>query len=87
VRHAVERAQLVQDVAEQFVEGHVQGPAAETGEVAVAHVRADSYIELVRGTAAVQHGDGVAGVEPAGNVSAGDQLEHRGVVPHGPGAE
>jgi hypothetical protein len=87
VRDPVQCTELVQDVAEQLVEGHVQGAASEAGEVPVANVRADRDVQFIGGAAAVQHRYGVPGMEAAGHVGAGDELEHRRVIAHGPGAE
>ncbi len=87
VRHAVERAELVQHCPEEVVEGHVHGPEPKAREVRVPHLGTHPDVELKRGPAGVQHGDRVPGVQSAGHAGAGDEREHRGIVPHGPGAE
>ena len=46
VGHAVQGSQLVQHIAEQFVEGHVQGTPAKPCQVPVSDVRSYPNIEF-----------------------------------------
>ena len=62
-------------------------PAAEAGEVAVADLGADRDAALGGGGADPAHRGRVAGVEAAGDVGRGDQVEQRVVVAEPPDAE
>ena len=60
---------------------------AEAGEVAVADMGADRDLVCLCLAQRPQDACRVAGVEAAGDVGAGDDAEHRLVVPHLPRAE
>ena len=67
----LERADLVDHVGHQVGAGHVHVAAAEAGQVAVGHVRADHHATLGRAAQGLQDAGGVAGMEAAGHVGAG----------------
>ncbi|KAG0764662.1 hypothetical protein G6F22_018179 [Rhizopus arrhizus] len=86
-RQALERTDLIDDIRHQIGAGHVHVAPAETCQVRVGHVRA--HRDAV-GCSAFQRGQntgGVARMETASHVRAGDQPQHCGVVAHGPGAQ
>ncbi len=83
----VERAELVEHLVAQFREVVRDVPPAEAGEVPVAHLGADGDLPLRGGGADPAHGGRVAGVEAAGDVGRGDQVQQRLVVAEPPGTE
>jgi hypothetical protein len=84
---AVERGQLVQHVVGELCGVDVDEPAAEAGQVAVGDLRADRHPRGRRAGADPPHRGRVPGVEAAGDVRAGDQVEQGVVVPESPHAE
>ena len=80
----LQRADLVDDVVREFDRVDVQEAAAEAGEVAVADVGADHDAGGNRLAAGPADDAGIAGVETAGHVRAGDRAEHRRVVSQAP---
>ena len=83
----VERPDLVDDVGHELRRGHVDEPAAEAGEVAVADLGAHGDAARRGGPAHGQEHRRVAGVEAAGDVDARDDLDHRVVVAELPATE
>jgi len=84
---AVEGADLVDHVRHERRGLDVDEPTPEARQVAVAHVRADRHVGRDSPGADPAHDRGVAGVEAAGDVGTGDQLQQRVVIPHCPPAE
>ncbi len=86
-RKTGQRAQLVEDVGAYFGGSQVHGAATETPEVREAGVGANSdsaaHAFGYRGV----HDVRVTGVEAAGDVRTGHNLEQGRVIPHGVGAE
>lgn len=80
-------AELVERLIPEFLRGDRHGATAETGQIAVADVRADAYPLLDGQCAGAAHDRRVPGVEPAGDVRAGDHVQHGGVITHVIGAE
>ena len=74
--HAVQGTELVEDIAEELIEGHVHRSAPEAVQVPVAHMGTDPDVELEGGTAAVQHGHRIPCMEAARDVGAADNPEH-----------
>jgi len=87
VGHPIQAGDLVGHLIAQLLGIDVQVPPPEAGQVAVAHVRAHPNTPLGGQRADPAHGAGIAGMEPAGNVGAGHNLEQRGVITHQPGTK
>jgi hypothetical protein len=83
----VESAELVDDLVAQRGRLDVDEAAAEAGLVRIPDVSADGDTALDRLAGHPAHDRGVAGVEAACHVGAGDDVEQRTVVAHRPGAE
>jgi hypothetical protein len=86
-RQGLERADLVGDGIGELAGIHVDEAPTEAGEIGVADLRPDRDPALGRVLAAAAQRGRVAGVEPAGDVGAGDVLEHGDVVAELPPAE
>jgi hypothetical protein len=84
---AVQGGELVEDVVGQLGRIDVDEPAAEPGQVAVGHLRADGDSPGGGPGAHAAHRRRVPGVEAAGDVRAGDDVEQGVVVPQSPYAE
>jgi hypothetical protein len=84
---ALQSADLVDDVGGQVLRCGVDEASAEPGEVAVGHLRPDAHASLGREPARAQQQRGVAGVEAACDVGAGDDAEHGVVVAQRPYSE
>ena len=80
-------ADLVDHVGGEVFGADVDVAAAEARQVAVAHLRADPYAAFGGGPADPQEPGRVAGMKAAGDVGAGDQIEHRVVVTKAPHPE
>ena len=78
---------LVHDVGRQFHRGDVDAAPAKPGEVEVSDLGADPHPAPGRGAAGSRQADRVSRVEAAGEVGAGDDVEHRGVVTEFPHPE
>jgi hypothetical protein len=85
--HPVQGAKLVKHITKKLIKGQIQETPSVALQVAVTQVRTDGDIQFDGGAARVQHGDGISGVQPAGNVGAGQQRDKRGVIPGRPWAK
>jgi hypothetical protein len=83
----VQGADLIHHVGEQIFRRDVDEASAEAGQVAVAHLCADAHAALGRQPAHRQQSGGVARVETARNVGAGDNAQHGVVITEPPDAE
>jgi len=83
----LQRADLVHDVGEEIVLRHVDETAAETGQVAIAHLCPDAHAAFGGQLAHRQQTGGIARVETARDVGTGDDAEHGVVVAEPPDAE
>ena len=87
VSQRLQRADLVDDIGGEILGADIDVASAEAGQVAIAHLGADPNPPLRGGSAHFQQPGGVAGMESAGDVRAGDQVEHRLVVTQAPDTE
>ena len=85
--HRVEGAQLVEDVGGELLGLHVEEPSPEADEVAVAHLSPDGHPALGRHLTGPAQRQRVAGMEAAGDIGAGDDVEHGRVIADRPGPE
>jgi len=83
---AVQRAKLVDHRSGQVGGGHVDEAATESGEVGIADLGPDHHAALDRRVAGRTQGRRVTGMEAAGDVGAGDQLQHGVIVTQTPPA-
>ena len=86
-RDPVERAELGEQLGGDLGRARVERTSPEAHEVAVAGVRAERHAVTGGAPRARGHRHGVAGVEPARDVRARDEGEHRLVVADAPRAE
>jgi len=85
--HAVERPELIEHVGGELRRGDVEEPATEPRAIGIAHVGPDRHAPLGGGGDGAPHDDRVTRVEPARDVGARHDIEHRVVIAHPPGAE
>ncbi len=86
-RDRLQGADLVGDVGLQLLDGEIDDAAAEPLEVGKARMGADRHAVLRAELHRIHHHDRVAGVEAAGHVGRGHDLQHLGVVAHHPRPE
>jgi hypothetical protein len=86
-REDLQGADLVGHLGGQVLGGHVHAAAAEPGQVAVGDLGPDTYALGGGPLADAAHGDGVARVEAAGDVGAGDGGQEGVVVGEPPPSE
>ena len=86
-RHALQRADLVDQPCLQFRRRQVHAAPAEALQIGKRRVRAEADPARQRRTHGLAHHQRVTGMEAAGDVRAGHHIEHGGVVAHRPGAE
>src|SRR5260221_4758764 len=84
-RDRLQRADLVGDqVFDLRRLQAVNRPAAETVQIAVAGMRADTDAACLRKLHGLAHGVGIAGMKAAGDVDGCRELDHGGVIAHFP---
>ena len=80
----LERSDLVDDVGGKIGGRDVHVASPEAREVRIGDMRTDRDAALGGGLHGAQDADRIAGVEPAGDIGARDDLEHRRVIAHAP---
>ncbi len=85
--HRLECAQLIEHVSGELGWVHGDEAPTKTSQVAIADLGADDDPAFGGGRAGALQGEGVPGVEAAGDIRAGDDVEHGLVVAEPPGAE
>ncbi|CAH0225022.1 hypothetical protein SRABI70_02327 [Pseudomonas sp. Bi70] len=80
-------ADLVDHVGAQLIAGDIHIAAAEADQIRVGDMGADGHALGRSRLEGAQDAGRVTGVEATGDIGAGDDVEHRGIVAHGPLAE
>ena len=77
---------IAHDIAERLV-AEIDAAAAEALQIGKAGMRADADIARHGPRHGARHHIRIARVKPAGDIGGADDLQQRGIVAHGPGAE
>ena len=83
----LQRPDLVDHVGHQIGTGHVHVAPPEPRQIAVADMRPHRHPACRRRTQRGQNARRIAGMEATGHIGTGDDVEHRGIISHLPGAQ
>ncbi|MNR07866.1 hypothetical protein D3C85_1239960 [compost metagenome] len=84
---ALQRADLVDHIGRQLIAGHVHVASAKAHFVRVSDMGTNGDVFCRCSFQCPQDTGRVAGVKTAGDIGAGHDIEHRGIVAHVPGAK
>ena len=86
-RHRDRGAELIGDRPLDLGGRHWQRSPPKAGEIGKRNMRPDGDAERLRLNEAARHDIRVAGVKTAGDIGAGHDAQHRGVIAHAPNAK
>ena len=85
-RHPLQGTHLRRHHPRNLGRGHRDHPPPESFAIRIAGMRADAYPPLGRPAQRGEHHLGVARMPATGQIGAGHQIQHRRLIPDGPGA-